>query len=142
MFDKKVYNKKYREQNADKVAEYQRRYYEADKEKKRQYNRQHQAKNRERYRGYAIASHQRIRLEILTRYSKDKPECACCGEQEIKFLGIDHINGRENEPVKRTGRSFYLFLLRTAYDDNLQVLCHNCNYAKGFYKQCPHASRA
>lgn len=131
MFDPKEY-----------MREYNRKYYQKNKEAKREYNRQHQAKNREKYRQAARTYHADIRLKVLAAYSKGTIKCACCGEQEIKFLGIDHINGRKNEPIKRTGRNFYLYLLRTPYDDNLQVLCHNCNYAKGFYGSCPHASRA
>ena len=29
-------------------------------------------------------------------YSEGQPKCACCGEKELSFLTIDHINGKGN----------------------------------------------
>lgn len=68
-------------------------------------------------------------------------KCQCCGETEPKFLAIDHINGGGMKArEKHIGYSFYLSLFKTPRQD-LQVLCHNCNMAKGFYGQCPHQER-
>ena len=80
----------------------------------------------------------RVRLEVLSWYAKGIPECACCGEKEDQFLSIDHINGRTKEEKKRMGYNLYCYLIKNPIDPNLQVLCHNCNLAKGFYGKCPH----
>lgn len=32
------------------------------------------------------------------------------------------------------------WLRRNNYPNGFQVLCHNCNMAKGFYGKCPHQS--
>lgn len=80
-----------------------------------------------------------FRLTILNMYGG---RCACCGITEPKFLAIDHINGGGNKHRKtlgsKGGASFYSWLKRNNYPTGFQVLCHNCNMAKGFYGQCPH----
>src|SRR3990167_4175518 len=39
----------------------------------------------------------RIRMECLNAYGGKKPKCICCGEDEIKFLAIDHMKGGGNK---------------------------------------------
>src|ERR1035438_10077304 len=48
--------------------------------------------NRERYRQLQNQYHARRRLKILSHYSNGIPKCKCCGEKEIQFLTIDHID--------------------------------------------------
>lgn len=82
----------------------------------------------------------RKRIACLTHYSKgDIPECCCCGEREVKFLSIDHINGGGNKHRKaeRISNIFH-YLARNGFPEGYQTLCHNCNMAKGFYGSCPH----
>ena len=76
--------------------------------------------------------------------------CACCGESELMFLAIDHINGGGNEhrrqignnPKNRCGSSstqFYKWIEKNDFPDILQVLCHNCNMGKHLNAGiCPH----
>lgn len=80
------------------------------------------------------------KLEVMRYYCKGEPKCMCCGENEIKFLGIDHINGcgtkrRKKEP---SGSPIIIYLKSRGYPEGYQVLCHNCNMAKGHYGKCPH----
>jgi hypothetical protein len=84
--------------------------------------------------------HAKLRLEVLTHYSGGKPKCACCGEEEIKFLTIDHINGDGKEDRAENGRgtAIYRRLRKLGYPKGYQVLCYNCNCAKGAYGKCPH----
>ena len=82
----------------------------------------------------------KIRLECLIHYSGGIPKCVCCGETEIKFLGIDHINNdgaKHRKQLSRGSRITY-WLKRQGYPKGYQVMCHNCNLAKGFYGICPH----
>ena len=84
---------------------------------------------------------QRLRLRVVTHYSNGIPTCACCGEQTIQFLALDHINGggakhRREENI--TGSSVFRWIIRNGFPAIFQVLCHNCNLAKGFYGECPH----
>lgn len=81
----------------------------------------------------------RQRQEVLLHYSDGELKCKCCGEKEYKFLSIDHINGGGNQHRKSLGSKYiYSWLKQNGYPDGYQVLCHNCNMAKAFYKICPH----
>jgi hypothetical protein len=67
--------------------------------------------------------------------------CACCSEREKKFLVVDHINGGGAAERKQTGwgTQFYIWVIKNNFPTHLQILCHNCNMAKAFYKRCPHS---
>ena len=80
------------------------------------------------------------KLEVITHYSGGKPQCVCCGFTEIDGLSIDHISGRKSagHSIDFTSFRFYGWLIRQGYPKDYQVLCHNCNCAKGFFGKCPH----
>lgn len=82
----------------------------------------------------------KVRLRVLRHYSgSQKPFCVCCAENTYEFLSIDHIeNGRGNPAPKQRGRSLYTWLIKNKFPDGFQILCHNCNQAKGCYGECPH----
>lgn len=77
----------------------------------------------------------RIRLKVLFHYGMI---CACCGEKNIEFLTIDHINNDGNEQRKTFKTDFYIWIIKNNYPYDLQVLCQNCNSAKNIYGYCPH----
>ena len=109
-------------------------------QKRRDYSKKWRESNRERYRELSNESHRRRRLKTLQAYSGQTPKCSCCGEKEIKFLSIDHINGGGNKHRKSVTKSSGLmgWLIKNNYPVGFQVLCHNCNFAKGHYGKCPH----
>ena len=81
---------------------------------------------------------------VFSHYSFGKPECTCCGEKEMKFLCIDHINNdgalhRKN--YGRVGHRIYTWLKNKGYPEGYQVLCFNCNNAKALYGECPHKKK-
>lgn len=81
------------------------------------------------------------RIAVLKYYSAGTMRCACCGEGQYEFLGIDHVNGgggQHRKDPKMRGVHFYRWLVREGFPEGYQVLCHNCNMAKGFYGMCPH----
>lgn len=75
------------------------------------------------------------RMMALKKYG-DK--CACCGEKEYKFLSFDHINGGGNKHRKIVGVKTVKYIIKNNFPAIFQILCHNCNLAKGFYGKCPH----
>ena len=92
--------------------------------------------NRERFLGYA----RKLRTECLAAYGGI---CMCCGETTPEFLGIDHVNDdgeKHRAELKGYGRSIYRWLKNEGFpqDGRFQLLCHNCNMAKGLYGGCPH----
>ncbi len=72
------------------------------------------------------------KMEVLTHYSKQTLGCAFCGEQEIEFLTIDHIEGRQNLSKRENihGDHLYAHLKKSGFPIGHQVLCFNCNNAK------------
>lgn len=98
-----------------------------------------QRRTPEQLKEYRIKYNAQLRSDVLGAYGD---RCACCGEEEPKFLSIDHIDGggaaHRRETGVGSGFHFYLWIRRNDYPDGLQVLCHNCNSAKGSYGQCPH----
>lgn len=69
--------------------------------------------------------------------------CVCCGESEENFMTVDHIDndGYIDRKVQKMagGHVFYARLRNLGYPkDKYQLLCFNCNCAKGFFGECPH----
>jgi hypothetical protein len=76
--------------------------------------------------------------------------CVCCGENEIKFLTIDHINNQTGEDGEKNkhgtrkyvGKTLWVKLKRLGWPtDNYQLLCFSCNAAKYYYGICPHQTK-
>ncbi len=80
-----------------------------------------------------------LRRRVIEHYGG---KCNCCGEKELKFLAIDHIEGNGNQHrlsvLGHKHASIYRWLVRNNFPVGFQVLCHNCNMAKGCYGICPH----
>jgi hypothetical protein len=94
----------------------------------------HKEEERSKRRAESMA----LRLEALQRYGG---RCACCGEAEPKFLAIDHLNNdgaAHRRAHGKSGAMIYRWLRKHNYPPGFQVLCHNCNSAKGRYGICPH----
>jgi hypothetical protein len=76
------------------------------------------------------------RRAVVTHYGG---KCACCGESTFEFLEIDHINNDGAVHRKKIGKgNTYKWLIANNYPPGFQVLCSNCNHAKGRYGYCPH----
>lgn len=86
-----------------------------------------------------------LRIRVLTHYSGGvKPFCKCCGEDIIEFLALDHIDGggKVERALVGVGFQYWRHIINGGFQAKYQVLCHNCNSAKGFYGVCPHEKRA
>lgn len=146
------YQRQYREKNRERLLAYDRERKQAsnltpeEKEAKRARWRAWYYQNQERmqqdYNTRTKKAHAKLRLDVLCAYSPNGcPECTCCGETILEFLGLDHVNGDGASHRKEIGRhsiSTYRWARNNGYPPVLQVLCHNCNLAKGFYGSCPH----
>jgi len=81
-----------------------------------------------------------LRAETLDAYGN---RCNCCGESTPEFLSVDHINNdgaaHRREAKLSGGSRFYEWLKKHGFPkDRFQLLCYNCNFAKGRYGECPH----
>jgi len=66
--------------------------------------------------------------------------CMCCGEKDIRFLTLDHVNGDGADDRRERSRAA---ILREALSDlnteKYQILCYNCNMGKAINDGvCPH----
>ena len=81
----------------------------------------------------------KIRLKMIEAYGG---KCMCCGESEPAFLTIDHTRNDgyiKRKNGERVGASLYSALRDAGWPkDNYQLLCMNCNFAKGHFGYCPH----
>lgn len=80
----------------------------------------------------------KYRYEALKHYCGGEPICGCCGEKNIEFLTLDHINGGGKKHMQEIGYNIVRWLRKNKYPSGFRVLCMNCNFAIGHYGYCPH----
>ena|SRR3990167_3855840 len=104
-----------------------------NKRERREYHREYHNKHKLKRSFY----YKEIRKSIIKYYGN---KCACCGETEPLFLNIDHVNNDGAKHRKQYGSTYgvYLWIRRNNYPNNFQILCWNCNQAKGLCGICPH----
>lgn len=91
-----------------------------------------------------VRSRENVKLKVKVIYGYGG-KCICCGEEEIIFLTIDHINEDGNQHRKKEkiiGSTFYRWLIKNNFPGGFQILCRNCNwgkYANGGI--CPHQEK-
>ena len=108
-------------------------------EQNREYNRRWAQEHREQRNANGRKYNWNLKLRVLSHYGTS---CSCCGENNPKFLSIDHVDGGGNTHRKQLktngGSGLYQWLIKNNFPDGFQTLCFNCNMAKGFYGVCPH----
>lgn len=112
------YRKKYKQEHPEKFV-YSKRLYQKNKETKKEYQRK---LTRE------------YKQSFLDMYGG---KCACCGETIFDFLTIEHKQGQQ-KATRRTGLVAYRDSVKEYRPDLYEVLCWNCNCAKGKLGYCPH----
>ena len=102
----------------------------------RQADRQYYSENKDVITQRVKDATRHLRMEVLLAYGA---QCKCCGESRYEFLAFDHVNDDGNEHRKVvSAHNLPRWLKRNNYPSGFQVLCHNCNGAKGAYGACPH----
>lgn len=135
-----------------------------DREKRRAAHRLWKKQNREKWnagnkrwrdksRGTPAAAKRRIgdkerhsinRQKCIAHYSSGENKCACCGEDDARFLTIDHVNNDGCLEVSSRGRrvsgvSLYRRLVKRGFPKGFRVLCFNCNCGRETNGGiCPH----
>lgn len=83
----------------------------------------------------------KCKVDVFNHYGG---KCVCCGELELMFLTIDHINNNGHSHrfpggKKISGVHLYSFIRASKYPADYQLLCMNCNFGKGMNGGvCPH----
>ena len=96
-------------------------------------------KHREAVKKRARDTARQNKLIVLDVYGNSR--CVCCGEKEVAFLTIDHINndGRQHRQQVGAGSRLYRWLIANNFPDGYQVLCFNCNCGRQVNGGiCPH----
>jgi len=148
---RKEYYRRYYQENKDYYAEYYQTHKKkiikysiewAKKHKKRRkkYRRLWVLKNRKKVNEINRRCGQKLRKKVLFHYGN---KCQCCGETQVEFLAIDHINndGHIQRKNRQGSKNFYRWVVKNNFPKDLQVLCHNCNIAKALYGYCPHKNK-
>ncbi len=100
--------------------------------------------NREQVNGHRRISEKELEMAyknaIFLAYGG---KCYCCGEDDIRFLTIDHINndGKQHREEVGVGRTMTRWIIRNGFPDNIRLACYGCNMARahaGNNGICPH----
>jgi hypothetical protein len=114
------YKAVWRKENPDKAKGYSKSYRSKYPEKSREAAKDRARRNRKV-----------LKEIVMAVYSGG--QCSCCGETEISFLTIDHVDGggqKHRKEVGKAGSPFYKWLLSNGFPGGFQVLCANCNQSK------------
>ena len=121
---------------------YKKQWYEANKTRENKRSRDYYEANKERIAEQTKRKNQEIKKAVMSYYSEGFPKCKCCGEFGLDFLSIDHVNGGGTQHRRLVaGTVLYRWLIKNNFPDGYQVLCFNCNCAKGLKQNnnvCPH----
>jgi hypothetical protein len=94
---------------------------------------------RTRKKAYVAAYKQGVRLRVIIKYGG---KCECCGEAELAFLVIDHVEGGGTKARGTYAYAEYTRILNAPVDKTkYQVLCANCNMARERLEGCPHQTQ-
>jgi|SRR5688572_27083185 len=101
-------------------------------------SREWRKKNPSYGKSYGAKRAREIKAEAVAAYGG---ECRCCGETELAFLSLDHVNGdgkkHRQEIFGQKGGSMWAWAKRNEYPSSLRLLCFNCNFAE-HWGGCPH----
>lgn len=129
---RKSYSREYAKKNRDKVIANKRRYYQ-DVAKQRQ------IENRDEFNRRRKERTRKYKEQFIEMYGG---KCNCCGETIFDFLTIEHRNGQKGKPKyeksREHGEHGYKKASQEYRPDLYEILCWNCNCAKGHLGYCPH----
>lgn len=126
------------QQNRGHYLEVQRQARQKYKEKIRAYNKNYRQNHREWDRQVTNKSLWKLKITTLSHYSDGTLKCTHCGEDDIRVLQLDHIDGGGNEQRQKIGKGsgkVYRWLRDQGYPEGYQVLCANCNIRKTYLDQ-------
>ena len=117
-------------------------YRDAHKEEAHAYQREYGRKNRVALNEKTRIWRTLLQMEVFEHYGS---KCACCGEESLEFLELDHINGNGNAHRRSLGMTtsnqLHAWLRHNNYPEGFRLLCSNCNHAIGVYGYCPHVEK-
>lgn len=139
-FDELDYPKKFEHLKNYETKEFIEWQKQREKKKRQKYYQKNRTKFLAVAKENGLLQRQITRDKVFNYYCRGNIRCNCCGETEVKFLTVDHIEGRKkwNHDHNMTGYSLWIWLVHHNFPIGFQILCMNCNWAKGKYDICPH----
>lgn len=113
--------------------------YAANPGKMREISYSYRKRNPEKYKEQNARYRMKLKIEVLSYY--DELRCHCCGETEVKFLTLDHMDndGADDRKITGGGHAAYRWLKSNGFPPrNFKASCQNCNAARYYYGVCPH----
>lgn len=95
-------------------------------------------KNKNYDKKYRLDKYIQDKKLVLSHYGN---KCICCGEKNIWFLSLDHVNNDGYKFGKSRNGMKYYQLLKNGFPTDIQILCFNCNQGKNNPVNkfiCPH----
>lgn len=135
-------HKEWRKAHPEKTKEILYRSYLKHREKRTAYARKWAKDNPLKHSASQRRQTFKFKISAFAAYGGNR--CSCCGESEISFLGIDHINGGgiAHRKITGAGSLLYRWLRKNGYPEGYRVLCHNCNLGRSINGGvCPHISK-
>lgn len=127
-------------QSDEERRAYQREYYRKNREHIKKKAAERYVKKAEYQAAYAKRYRYELKAQVFGAYGR---RCNCCGETNVGFLTVDHVNGGGNEHRKSVGGGVqvYLDIIRRNFPEDFQVLCYNCNLGRQWNGgTCPHVT--
>ena len=131
-------NKRWREENREKINAKRREYYQQNKEKCQEFSKEYYRKNgkkRKEYdRAYYLKYRKKCRQEIIENLGG---KCIQCGFHDWRGLQIDHVKGGGTKHRKQFTNSwqYYKSILDQLETGEYQLLCANCNQIKRYEQE-------
>ena len=128
-------------ENAETRRDYRRNKYAERPEPPKANSRSYRANNRDKVKEANNRWRSNLRREVVNAYGG---HCECCGESEIRFLTLDHVNGdgaahRRQINARNSWHKVYQWAKENGFPPTLRVLCWNCNNASWRNNGiCPH----
>lgn len=121
------------------------RYVKKHPEKTKQWSHNAYYKDHEATKAKRRIENQRYRVlwkkQVVEAYGG---KCICCGESEIAFLTIEHLNhdGLKHRTAMGGWNRHYFDIIKQNFPKIYTILCMNCNWATRYKKVCPHITKS
>jgi len=109
-----------------KARKYQERHRKLYPEKVKERIQNYKNKNRDKINKSEREKTRELKTKVMLHYSYGEIHCIHCGETNIDFLTIDHINGRKawkGTGGDSKGNRLCRWLIREDFPDGFQILC-------------------
>ena len=119
--------REYTNKHRDHINKLAREYHERNKEKINKQTRDRYYKNHEKAIESGKKYREKVRLQVIEHYSKEKNCCELCGMADIDVLTIDHIFGGGRKHRKELkGQRIDNWLIKNNFPEGYRILCMNC----------------